>query len=75
MPTSQELAAALDRLRKNDRVTLIRISVPADACPVCRSLQGAYPKDSVPALPPEGCSCPFGRTRAAYDPVLAEVYP
>ncbi|MBL8056485.1 MAG: hypothetical protein JNK29_07285 [Anaerolineales bacterium] len=75
MPTPTELAQALTRLKNNDRVTLIRISVPAEACPVCRSLQGAYPKDSVPALPPEGCSCPFGRTSASYDPVLAEIYP
>lgn len=75
MATSADLTAALDRLRRNDRVTLIRVAVPDNACPVCRELQGAYPKDSVPSLPPEGCSCPFGRTRAVYEPVLAEVYP
>lgn len=75
MPTAQELAETLERLRKNDRVTLIQVSVPADACPVCRSLQGAYPKDRVPILPPEGCSCPHGRTRCYYAPVLAEIYP
>jgi len=75
MPSAKELAAALDRLKKNDRVTLIRVAVPDDACPVCMSLQGAYPKDAVPALPPEGCSCPGGRSRVHYEPVLAEVYP
>lgn len=75
MPTTQELAAALERLRRNDRVSLIRIAVPADACPVCHAQQGAYPKDAVPALPPDGCSCPYGRTRAFYEPVLTEIYP
>ena len=75
MPTSQELAAARDRLQQNDRVTLIRVSVPADACPVCYALQGAYAKAETPRLPPEGCSCPFGRCRSAYEPVLAEIYP
>lgn len=75
MPTAQELSLALERLKKNDRVTLIRVAVPADACPVCHAIQGAYAKDAAPVLPPEGCSCPFGRTRAVYEPVLNEVYP
>lgn len=75
MPTTQELNAALTQLKANDRVSLIRILVPADACPVCYSLEGAYPKASVPALPPEGCSCPFGRSLASYAPVLTEIYP
>jgi hypothetical protein len=75
MPTAQEYAAALDRLKKNDRVSLIRVSVSDAACPVCASLQGAYPKDTVPALPPDGCSCPGNRSRVFYEPVLAEIYP
>ena len=75
MPTAQELAEALDRLIKNERVSLIRIAVPDSACPVCRSLQGVYPKDQVPRLPPEGCSCPYGQTRDFYEPVLSEIYP
>jgi hypothetical protein len=75
MPTPQELTAVLDRLIKNDRVALVRIAVPDSACPVCRSLQGVYPKDKVPRLPPEGCSCPNGQTRDYYEPVLTEVYP
>lgn len=77
MPTlrEKELAAALERLQNNDRVRLIRVSVSDDACPVCFSLQGAYRKDEVPLLPPEGCSCPFGRSRVFYEPVLAEIYP
>ncbi len=75
MPTVQELSAALIQLKANDRVSLIRILVPADACPVCHSLEGAYSKASVPALPPESCSCPFGRSLASYAPVLTEIYP
>jgi hypothetical protein len=75
MPTAAELNHSLERLKKNDRVTLIRVSVYHDACPVCQSLQGAYPKDSVPRLPPEGCSCPYGQSRCHYEPVLAEIYP
>ncbi len=75
MPSTQELAASLARLKQNDRITLIRVSISNDACPVCQSLQGAYPKDQVPVLPPEGCSCPGGRARVYYEPVLAEIYP
>lgn len=74
MPTTTEYASARTRLQHNDRVTLIRISVPHEACPVCQSIQGAYPKDSAPVLPPEGCSC-TPACRAFYEPVLAEIYP
>jgi hypothetical protein len=74
-PREKELAAALERLKNNERVTLIRVSVSDDACPVCFSLQGAYPKDQAPKLPPDGCSCPLGRSRVFYEPVLAEIYP
>jgi hypothetical protein len=75
MPSARELTAALDRLKKNDRVMLIRVAVPDDACPVCMSLQGVYTKEQVPVLPPDGCSCPGGRSRVYYEPVLAEIYP
>lgn len=75
MSTAKELAAALTRLKNNDRVTLIRVAVSDEACPVCQALQGAYQKAEVPALPPEGCSCPHGRARVYYQPVLAEIYP
>ncbi|MGQ0604346.1 MAG: hypothetical protein ACT4QE_21910 [Anaerolineales bacterium] len=75
MPTAKELAAALDRLKNNDRVSLIRVAIADEACPVCHSLQGAYPKEKVPMLPPDGCSCPGGRSRTYYEPVLAEIYP
>ncbi|MDW8326897.1 MAG: hypothetical protein RMK99_10050 [Anaerolineales bacterium] len=71
----EELAAVLERLKNNERVALIRVSISEDACPVCFSLQGAYPKDRAPKLPPDGCSCPLGRSRVFYEPVLVEVYP
>ncbi len=74
-PRENELAAALERLKHNERVTLIRVSVSDDACPACFSLQGTYPKDQAPRLPPDGCSCPYGRARVYYEPVLAEIYP
>jgi hypothetical protein len=75
MPSAKELAASLARLQKNDRVTQIRVSVPSESCPVCQSVRGTYPKDRVPVLPPEGCSCPGRRSRVYYEPVLAEIYP
>lgn len=74
MPTVAEYTTARSKFIKNDRVSLIRVSVPADACPVCQSIQGAYPKDSVPVLPPEGCSC-TPACRSFYEPVLTEIYP
>ncbi len=74
MTTVKELNATLTRMKANDRIALIRIAVPDDACPVCQSLQGAYPKEATPILPPEGCSCPHG-SRAHYEPVLTEIYP
>jgi hypothetical protein len=74
MPTAVELAQALERMKHNDRVSLIRVSVYHDACPVCQSIQGAYPKDAAPALPPEGCSC-APSCRCHYEPVLTEIYP
>jgi hypothetical protein len=74
MPTVAEYATARAKFKQNDRVSLIRVSVPPDACPVCQSIQGAYPKDSVPSLPPEGCSC-APACRSFYEPVLSEIYP
>lgn len=75
MLTTEEHAAALQRLKSNERVRLIRILVADNACPVCRSLEGAYPRERVPLLPPEGCSCPYGLSRTSYAPDLAEIYP
>ena len=65
---------ALQKLRANDRVSLIRVSVGGDCCPACAEAQGAYPKASVPTLPIEGCSHAEG-CRCFYEPVLTEVYP
>ena len=67
-------ALALARMRANDRVSLVRISVMHNCCPACAAAQGAHPKDSVPTLPVEGCSHALG-CRCFYEPVLTEVYP
>ncbi len=69
-----ETALARARMQANERVHLIRISIANDCCPACAAVQGSYPKDSVPALPVEGCSHPLG-CRCYYEPVLTEVYP
>lgn len=68
----QELQTILD----SPRATGVYIVVPADACPVCRWLQGTYPKDSedIPLLPPEGCSRPGGCI-SRYEPLVVEVGP
>ncbi len=71
---SLELRQALERLQANARVSRVRVSVSDDACPVCQALQGAYPKDQAPVLPPDGCSCAKG-ARVYYEPVLEEVFP
>ena len=65
---------ALERLRANDRVSLIRVSVGDDCCPVCAEAQGAYPKSEAPIIPIEGCSHAQG-CRCFYEPVLTEIYP
>lgn len=69
-----QTALALERMRANDRVSLVRVSVMDDACPACDALQGAYTKDKAPSLPVEGCSHALG-CRCFYEPVLTEVYP
>ncbi|NJN54845.1 MAG: hypothetical protein HC804_08885 [Anaerolineae bacterium] len=63
-----ENVAALEKI-KNGLATKVRILVPADACPVCRTIEGAYDFDEVPDIPPEGCSC-LPRCNAYYAPVL-----
>lgn len=60
--------ADLDKIRRG-LATKVRILVNADCCPVCRSVEGAYEFDDVPALPLEGCSHPQG-CRCYYAPVL-----
>ncbi|MCL4261605.1 MAG: hypothetical protein KJ069_00245 [Anaerolineae bacterium] len=63
-----ESKTALEKI-KNGLATKVRILVPADACPVCRAIEGAYDFEDVPEIPPEGCSCPNG-SNAFYAPVL-----
>jgi hypothetical protein len=63
-----EQKAALERIR-NGLATRVRILVPPDACPVCRSTEGAYEFDEVPELPLEGCSRPDW-CNTVYAPVL-----
>jgi hypothetical protein len=67
-------ALALKKMRANDRVSLVRVSVADDCCPACAAAQGAHPKNEVPVLPIEGCSHPNG-CRCYYEPVLTEIYP
>ena len=68
MNTREDHQKALQQI-KDGLATKVRILVPADACPVCQAIEGAYEFDKVPELPPEGCSCiPFNRTY--YAPVL-----
>lgn len=67
-------ARALARLRANPRVTLIRVAVYDNCCPVCAQAQGAHPKEAAPRLPIEGCSHGLG-CRCHYEPVLTDIYP
>lgn len=67
-------ALALRRFIENPRVTSVRISVAAGACPLCYEARGTFSKDAVPHLPHEGCSHQFG-CRCTYEPVLNEIYP
>ena len=69
-----ELHKSIKQLQENSRVRDIRIIVPANACPVCQQAAGTYTKDSLPPLPPEGCSCPRG-FEGYCQPMLTEIYP
>ena len=60
--------AELEKIR-NGLATKVRILTHGDCCPVCRSFEGAYAFEEVPALPLEGCSHPQG-CRCQYAPVL-----
>jgi len=71
---NSQTALARQKFMGNDRVSLIRVSVAQDACPACAAIQGAFPKDSVPTLPHEGCSHGQG-CRCYYEPVLTEIWP
>lgn len=70
---TRQQSAALERLRANPRVELVRVAGPDD-CNTAQAVQGVYAKDDVPALPVEGCSRPNGCI-CAYEPVLNEIYP
>ena len=67
-------AVALQRLKDNPRVLMIRVSVAHNCCPACREAEGAYTKNQVPSLPVEGCSHETG-CRCFYQPVLDDIYP
>jgi len=67
-------AVALKNFKENPRVSIVRINVAVDACPLCYESRGTFPKEAAPTLPHEGCSHPHG-CRCAYEPVLNEIYP
>lgn len=64
----------LKKFQENPRVSAIHIAASADACPVCQSMVGTYPKDKVPRLPIVGCSHEHGCS-CVYQPLLTEIYP
>jgi RNA polymerase subunit RPABC4/transcription elongation factor Spt4 len=68
------MAVALKKFQANRRVRNVRLVVPTDACPVCRSVEGTYDKNQAPRLPVEGCSEPNG-CQAFYEPMLDEIFP
>lgn len=67
-------AVALRKFQENPRVNMVNVIVHEDACPVCREIQGTYPKDRVPKIPVEGCSHEYG-CRCFYQPLLEEIFP
>jgi len=66
----------LKQILESPRTTGVYIVTPEDACPLCRWIQGTYPKDSqeIPELPQEGCSRPGGCI-SRYEPLVVEVGP
>ena len=73
-PEFNSTTVALRKFQQNPRVDHVILAIGDDACPACTKFQGAYAKDSAPALPIEGCSHPAG-CRCFYQPVLTEIYP
>lgn len=67
-------AQALRKFQENPRVNAVNVIVSADACPLCQDISGTYPKDQVPNLPVEGCSCDNG-CHCFYQPLLEEIFP
>jgi hypothetical protein len=74
LPENSTLGISLKRMRENQRVSAIQVSVAGDACPGCQTLQGTYSKEAAPLLPHPGCSHGTG-CRCYYEPVLTEVFP
>lgn len=70
---AKQQAEALQRLRENPRVELVRVAGPEN-CNIAQTVQGVYSKAEVPALPVAGCSRPGGCI-CAYEPVLNDIYP
>jgi hypothetical protein len=66
---AKEHRQMLEKIQSGGIATKVRILANHDSCPVCRSVEGAYAFDDVPALPLEGCSHPMG-CRCFYAPVL-----
>jgi hypothetical protein len=71
---ASKVAVTLRKFQENPRVTAVNVIVHADACPACQDIQGTYPKDRVPRIPVEGCSCAEG-CRCFYQPLLEEIFP
>ncbi len=71
---TEELQKAIASLKANPRVRDIRVIVPPEACPVCQAVAATYTKETLPPLPPEGCSCPRG-FEGYCQPMLSEIYP
>ncbi len=72
---AKELAASLERMKNNSRVSGIIVIVDDTACPACQGVQGNYTLDEdIPTLPVEWCSCAGGCT-ARYQPFLNDIYP
>ena len=67
-------AISLKKFQSNPRVSMVKISVAADACPTCQDSRGTYAKDQVPTLPHPGCSHDHG-CRCTYQPVLNQMFP
>jgi hypothetical protein len=69
----QQQADILARLKKNPRVSMIRVAAPEE-CSRGQQLQGVYTEENVPTLPGKGCSRPGGCI-CTYEPVLEDIYP
>jgi hypothetical protein len=70
---TQQQADILARLKKNPRISMIRVAAPQE-CSRGQQLQGVYAEENIPALPGKGCSRPGGCI-CTYEPVLEDIYP